>query len=817
MQRLLNFWFLILVCTTGAYAVVNTNETVYTQSVESGDYLDVVATEEVDTSGVVVIKSGADVRFWAGDKVTLKPGFHAKAGSSFRAATDSDMDGLADLDEAGVDSDGDGIGDTQEVSIGQDPFNAADAYVGDINGDGFFDELIDAISIDQNMGMEQMYYHGFRETLGIDVWPDYYYIYRQIPVTFWDWWYLMPLGSWVPEEFDFLIPPTNALIMVGLNGYYVVVGCSDTQTGETYQFQTREDSGASWANLGGALPGNGYGITYLSNVLWYQYDDVGDHFRVVKLGKASALVGSPVTADVFGDSGTEVFQEATPEVTATADTTHTIELAHGTQSGLDDVIAVIVPKGSTPTTPGVAIEILGVKIAVTASGKVSFSFPTAIFGSADDWSFYVVYGDANDEISVGLDLMWETANKANQIFNLTRKDDPVNDSQVPDANGDSYGIDRHKLYVVESPVDSQYHVTIEVDDQPSSLRNLLMYAVYDGGSKLAGTDGFFPASGPADIAFDHPALSAAVLKDFEIRVGHDFNGNNTLDSGEILSPLKVKDGEGNDLGPPTVRGASVIRYGIDAAVVNVGVADVLLPHARRLLQIFRDGNKIGVPVEKKPTTSGTIGLNAFSGEYSEWLTHNGGAVFSPAGAASIPYHQWDPSTSLAEMVGSSHQIEDAAEDYYDSTIKPIVTAYFASQPVGHVRTFPSSTTFYSVPHMHESPAWVTATTVEFDEPLQVNGVYDDINGTIGRGRLTSHQAQYTVEKKSILGVMYLDVTQSRYKGEVQDLYDFNQEAGGPPGAAATVQIGYGDGGYGRTKGVVYRSRIEFNKTIANPF
>ena len=401
--------------------------------------------------------------------------------------------------------------------------------------------------------------------------------------------------------------------------------------------------------------------------------------------------------------------------------------------------------------------------------------------------------------------MSETTNPANCIFNATPKDDPP---EIP----------RNMLYVVESPADSMYHVTVEVNDQPASARSKLMYAVYAGGSKLPTGEGFSPLSGPINITFNHPMVSSALVTDFEIKFGYDLNGNNSLDTNEILSPLEVKNATGDVIGSPQIRGASDVRYAAALGVVATGTIDFLVPHASKLLQIFYDGGPGGLPVDKQPTTSGTANFNCFSGSFSEWLTHNSGAAFSSGGEATIPYHQWNIATSLANLVGESYQIKDAAESYYNTTVESVVEAYFLTNPVGHVAAFPSSPTeYYNVPHIHESPGWVPETTVTFDEPMQINGVNDDVNGTIGRGRLLYHKAKFIVEKKAFMGVEWLEVIQANYMGEVDDLYDFNQEAGGPAGESAIVQIGYGAGAYGRSAGVIYRSQIVFDVLVDDPF
>ena len=114
-------------------------------------------------------------------------------------------------------------------------------------------------------------------------------------------------------------------------------------------------------------------------------------------------------------------------------------------------------------------------------------------------------------------------------------------------------------------------------------------------------------------------------------------------------------------------------------------------------------------------------------------------------------------------------------------------------------------------HTSESPEWVTPYTETFDTWLQ--NLIDDVNGTIGRGRLLFHKARYKVEKQETLFGSTLVVTEVRSWGEVSDLYDFNHDVGGAAQNAAILQIGYGNGSYGatRNRGKIFRDRIEFNK------
>lgn len=78
-------------------------------------------------------QSGSTVILWAKSRVRLKPGFRARAGSTFWAAVDADMDGYSDVEEA-TDSDGDGMPDAWEFDHNLQVF--VNDAAGDLDGDG---------------------------------------------------------------------------------------------------------------------------------------------------------------------------------------------------------------------------------------------------------------------------------------------------------------------------------------------------------------------------------------------------------------------------------------------------------------------------------------------------------------------------------------------------------------------------------------------------------------------------------------------------------------------------------------------------------
>lgn len=106
-------------------------------------------------------------------------------------------------------------------------------------------------------------------------------------------------------------------------------------------------------------------------------------------------------------------------------------------------------------------------------------------------------------------------------------------------------------------------------------------------------------------------------------------------------------------------------------------------------------------------------------------------------------------------------------------------------------------------------------TVEFSDGALQPSLINDLFSTIARARIKTHKVRYTVEKQhSVLWGVRLVVTGVQSWGEIEDLYDFNHEAGMLSQWGATVQLGYGNGYHAayRNGGKIYRTRINFNKT-----
>lgn len=209
-----------------------------------------------------------------------------------------------------------------------------------------------------------------------------------------------------------------------------------------------------------------------------------------------------------------------------------------------------------------------------------------------------------------------------------------------------------------------------------------------------------------------------------------------------------------------------------------------------------------------------------------------GAEFDDNGVAQIQEYFWDSTTSVAALLGKSDQMKTDIRNFYQQTVRPSVESYFADKPLGKEATFPLDG-LYDVPHTSDtttSPGWVQKTTVAFRDSRLTPGDFFGLDafGTVGRGRLLHHRAQFTVKKEKIsipsgydpdgmptyMVVENLSVIQVHALGEITDLYDWNHDVLGTLGSAqsaAILQVGVGNGSYlGRMQSRIYQDRISFN-------
>lgn len=448
--------------------------------------------------------------------------------------------------------------------------------------------------------------------------------------------------------------------------------------------------------------------------------------------------------------------------------------------------------------------------------------------------------------------MWETKNKANQIVVKAKRDDPKDDKQTADADGNLYGTPRYLLYVTADPSDSKYHVSLDCD--LGGQRDQFVCAAYNGGTKISGSDKAFPAASdqPADMLI--PATgSDQSSQDLIIKIAFDANKNGLIDASEPLIDLTAAKSESGSPAPPMIRGFSMAA--VNAAKTTIHgqatgsgftgwkpnlLGEWFVPNAQALERLFYDGAIGGMVQDYQPTTTlGPANLSAFGppGDFNEWLTHHAGSNFNADGVTTVQHYYWNPSKRISNLIANSSPlsllksnstITSQITNVTDATVENFKQP---SVPVGQTQTFPSGAAGYDLQPVlaglgapHSSPAWVPKQTLLVgDQDGYAGAIPDDAFGTVGRSRFINGEYRFIVKKEARVQhfstgdpggydipytavVVYL-----RVSGSSQDLYDFNHNGGGLSIPAAITQLSYGNGGYGRTNGVIFRATVDILK------
>jgi hypothetical protein len=175
---------------------------------------------------------------------------------------------------------------------------------------------------------------------------------------------------------------------------------------------------------------------------------------------------------------------------------------------------------------------------------------------------------------------------------------------------------------------------------------------------------------------------------------------------------------------------------------------------------------------------------------------------------------------------------DELERYYEANLRAEAEAELANSASGSLVhfgpiPFPNdhSTLFASI-----SPSWVPPLTVIVGDPGSYSGTWwsnylnfmvdpdgFDAAGAIGKGRVVNPQYEFDVRKEGEGSSAIYRVENIRFECAVEDLYDFNYDDVEAAQNAAGVQIGYGNGNNGHSRGVIYRDRIDILHNYSYPF
>ena len=483
-------------------------------------------------------------------------------------------------------------------------------------------------------------------------------------------------------------------------------------------------------------------------------------------------------------------------------------------------------------------------------------------------------------IDVRLASLFETANEANRIFNPTRKDDTTGnqDAETEVVNAgtpleERYAAPRNFLYTVGDPVTGNFNVSARFDATCADGCTNYYCAFYPrgGGPKIPGTETNvdFTAS---SVSFSLPAPSLATNVVWELRGGLDLNGNATLDSDEA-APFAIYTNSANVVKYACLKGITKEQYSclltnVQGKVYYFGDNPpyAIARNARSLLALFyANGNEGLLHWSMRPTSSTNFVLRAFSNDggcFSEWLTHNSGALFGADGCAQIVQYRWTSESLLSQFLfkRTPFALKDRIRDYttgiytesqtatglrlrnyYENHIRDDAEAFLQNAPDGTECYFPTngyvetSELLQNGVFVSISSNWVSGVTVSVGKSDGYGGwgavaseylggtdafkEYDAL-GTIGKGRLLNPRYRFRVKKNEhLLGATTYDVVSVAFSCELRDLYDFNYEDGTLPACAAALQIGFGAGGTPTRNdhGKIFTHVIEMQGEYSYPF
>ncbi len=524
---------------------------------------------------------------------------------------------------------------------------------------------------------------------------------------------------------------------------------------------------------------------------------------------------------------------------------------------------------ASPNAPGV-YAISGTAFVWVSAGSNDIYTVTARHPEAADVSDAATI----TPVDISLELLWETRNKANQIFNRTPKDDDTDNLAVLEKEGDcSYAAPRNNLYVVANPSNETFDVTAHLRVAPARLADTVVCKAFNGSGTIAGSEAELNAKYKA--VMEIPAPSSAVTVSYDIRAGIEMDGESGISRNETVG-LEVYRSTNVVPRYAVLRGISGTQYQEHDNVIHgklhflgQNTPSFPVPFARSFLSLFiNNGSYSEINPAYRPDRHSTVAINAFSSGtgFTEWLTHNSGASFSEAGFAQIEEYEWDDDTEVSQFIAlrtpfapkikvsedGGHFTYVATETgsqllaFYNAELRQNAEAALANASPGESLTLPATNGWYelplaSAPNLFKSlsptnsPTWVTPSTqvigqddgcggysALFTSVVTGGGQFDEYDafGTIGRGRVVDPKYRFVVTK---IGNAWpvpdeIKVTAIKFSCSVQDLYDFNYEDGNLPQHAAALQIGrFKECAPLRLQGTIFRHKIYINKVYECPF
>jgi hypothetical protein len=356
-----------------------------------------------------------------------------------------------------------------------------------------------------------------------------------------------------------------------------------------------------------------------------------------------------------------------------------------------------------------------------------------------------------------------------QLDQIREQDAPCNRAPNPKQTTPS------RLFVC---ADESEQVKIDVCATilPYELKQHVLCAAFDGSTRLACAR--FGSDGIAGLSF----TPATATQTAQIRLGLDDNGNGELDLDEVRTS-----GTSLDLMAFSGNHYTAQRNDLDsratwAKLVNFDVgASLLIRFLGR---------------EDPPLPFGATSYAAINCFFQNNLTHNAGAEFNILGNGVLELNTWMGTGTAGVNIAESDELATIITSVLDDHSLE-VQSYFAAHP--------DENTYSAVWFLHD----INMNFAE-DSPFPNMTEYD-LHVAFGHANISDLTVRVGVTRWPLgnLVVESLDVY-----GELDDLYDFDHEAGGMNSAGAVLQIGWSPHDEGRKAGNIFFDRVYFERSFS---
>ena len=322
---------------------------------------------------------------------------------------------------------------------------------------------------------------------------------------------------------------------------------------------------------------------------------------------------------------------------------------------------------------------------------------------------------------------------------------------------------------------AQAEITVKANILPVGIRDKFLCAIYDESTHLE-SDAFSAAS-EAKLKF----TPTGPANNYLLKIGIDKNSNSTLESSEFYATVTKFD----------LTGFTSVHYDDERTYLSGRATSIKLPFPVAASLLIHFLNRTDIPDPFDGTA--TVGINCFT---QLNLTHNAGETFAAGGFGTLGLNSWNSSSKAGERIANSYELTDIIDAILDAN-KATVTSYFATHPT--VDTYTATWTQNNVP-------------VNFaEENYFLHPIEFDLHNAFGHALISI--SVNIIVKKSLLGDLYIDSLIET--GTLEDLYDFDYEAGGDASKAAVLQIGWDPGITGRDAGHIFFDRVNFQETFNN--